>query len=298
MNLDRLLSSVTIHVEPFALCLLDAGWTLRLPEAPVVTFHFVLEGEGVLRGPGREAHMLGRFNLAVVPRDAAHSLECGAKPTQVRSIRGPSQATGIMELQAGDSGAPELRVACGRVRVEFGDSLGLFEHLREVIVADLSPHPQARSAFEAILAEQAHPSPGSEALTAALMNQCLVYLLRDLTAQSQCPLPWLTGLEDPDLARALDAMLETSGASHTVGSLADAASMSRSAFAERFQEAFGHTPMAFLRDVRLRRGAELLQRSTLSIDQIAHRVGFSSRSHFSQVFTARFGVTPASYRAA
>lgn len=44
--------------------------------------------------------------------------------------------------------------------------------------------------------------------------------------------------------------------------------------------------------------APRLGQSSLSIDQVAHRAGFSSRSHFSHLFTARFGVTPVAYRTA
>ena len=73
--------------------------------------------------------------------------------------------------------------------------------------------------------------------------------------------------------------------------------MSRSAFAERFHAAFGTSPMSFVHDVRLRRAAEILQRTPeLSIEQVAHRVGFTSRSHFSSEFKARFGSSPAAFR--
>ena len=52
----------------------------------------------------------------------------------------------------------------------YGDSLGLFQRLREIIVADLSGYPQVRLAFEGILAEQGGANQGSVALTRALMT--------------------------------------------------------------------------------------------------------------------------------
>ena len=45
-------------------------------------------------------------------------------------------------------------MACGIVNLSYGDSLGLFERLDEIIVADLSGYPQVRLAFEGILTEQ------------------------------------------------------------------------------------------------------------------------------------------------
>ena len=99
------------------------------------------------------------------------------------------------------------------------------------------------------------------------MTQCLVYLLRYLSEQSDGRLPWLSGLEDPNLAPALDLIFERPSAAHTVDSLADAATMSRSVFAERFRAAFGCTPIRFLHDVRLRLATELLGQRRWSVDR-------------------------------
>ena len=293
----RRCSRLLIHVDPFATCLLSFGWRLRLPGPPDTMFHFVLQGSGGLRGPEGELLQLDRFSLAVVPKGIRHSLGCGSEVRSERAIEGPPTGEGVVRLVAGRSDSSDLRVACGIVRVTYGDSLGLFQHSREIIIADLSSYPLARVAFESILTEQGGASPGSAALTRALMTQCLVYLLRYLSEQSDSRLPWLSDLQDPNLVLALDLILEHPDAVHTVDSLADAAIMSRSVFAERFREAFGCTPMRFLHDVRLRLAAELLgQRRGLSIDQVANRVGFRSRSHFSQAFKDRFGMAPAAFR--
>lgn len=297
VTLDRLLTNIAVRVEPFSLCLLSSGWSLRLPGSSDVMFHFVLQGSGTLRGPGDESHHLGRYWLAVVPQDAPHALECGSHVSSVRVINSGPPPNTVPELIAGSPESADLRVACGLVDVEYGDSLSLFRNLREVIVADLSAYPPVRAAFKGILKERDQSSPGGAALATALMSQCLVYLLRHLSREPDPPLSWLTALDDPGLAPALDRIFDDPAAPHTVGSLADAALMSRSAFAERFHGAFACAPMAFLHDVRMRRAAQLLQAGRgLSVDEVARRVGFSSRSHFSQAFKAQFGESPAAYR--
>lgn len=296
--MDRLLTNIVVIVEPFALCLLSSGWALQLPGPPDVMFHFVLQGSGALRGP-RELLTLYPYCLAVVPAGTQHALECGGQVKSVRAIDAPPEGPGIHQLIAGSPEVVDLQVACGIVHVSLGDSLGLFSHMRDVVVADLSHYPQVRSAFEGIIAEQGQRSSGSNALTTALMTQCLVYLLRHLIREPDPPLPWLSALEDPGLARAVEVIFENPAAGHTVDSLADEALMSRSTFAERFHAAFGVSPMAFIRDIRMRRAAAFLQQSSrLSIDQVARRVGFSSRSHFVQAFRDRFGVSPSAYRVA
>jgi transcriptional regulator GlxA family with amidase domain len=183
------------------------------------------------------------------------------------------------------------------VNVTYGDSLELFRRLDDVIVADLSEYPQVRSAFEGILAEQGGATEGSAALTRALMTQCIVYLLRNLTDQSDGRLPWLPGLEDPNLSQAVDSIFKHPETPHTVDSLADQALMSRSVFAERFREAFGDTPINFVHNIRIRKAADLLRgRTGPTAEQIARQVGFSSRTHFSSAFKSQFGVSPAAFQ--
>ena len=296
MLLDKLIRNMSVHVEPFATCLLDSGWRLRLPGPPDVMFHFVLQGNGFVREPGGQLHRLERFYLAVVPKGVPHALECGVQINSERVVEAPPASEWGVRILAG-KGPADLRIACGVVTINYGDSLGLFQRLRQVLVSDLSAFAQVRSIFETLLAEQGGPGAGSEALTQALMTQCLVYLLRHLSERPDDSLPWLSALEDEGLGPAMDLILDRPDAPLTVALLADASLMSRSSFADRFHKAFGVPPMKFLHDVRLRRAAEMFQKDPeLSIDQIARHVGFTSRSHFSREFKRRFGASPAAFR--
>ena len=108
---------------------------------------------------------------------------------------------------------------------------------------------------------------------------------------------WVTTLGKPALERALTAMLDTPEAPHTLQSLAETAGMSRAAFAEQFKQSFDRTAMDFLKEIRLRRGAQLLTGTDLPVKLIAARIGFDSRSYFSRAFKAFAGKDPATYRA-
>jgi AraC family transcriptional regulator, activator of mtrCDE len=55
--------------------------------------------------------------------------------------------------------------------------------------------------------------------------------------------------------------------------------------------------MVALRQLRMRQASNLLTANVLSIEQIAHAVGYASRSSFSRVFRRAFGSDPAEYRA-
>jgi AraC-like DNA-binding protein len=206
-------------------------------------------------------------SLAVVPKGAPHSLETGGEiegecvidPDSESLPSAPVIATEAVE-------PPEMIVACGLVKVRYGAALGVFDKLQDVVVED--------------------------------MSQCIVYLFRRLCESGTCSLPWLAALEDERLARALDRILQNPADPHTVESLADVASMSRSAFAETFASAFGLPPMSMVRRIRLERAWKLLEQGDdIPMKTLARRVGFSSRSHFSRAFKRQFGVSPVTRRA-
>lgn len=297
MLLNKLLSNLSVHVKPFAICTLTEGWRLHLPGPPGLLFHFVLEGNGVLYGPRGDAHPISPMHLSVVPIGAKHVLESAGEFRDELRIDAPPAGGQVCQIVAGSSDQADLVVSCGIVSVRYGPSLDLFDHLNEVLAVDLSSVPQALSAFQGIMAEQSQAIAGSDAMTAALMTQCLVHLFRRLPSQDEDALPWLMALQDERLGRVIDMILDAPGEDHSVDSLAETAAMSRSAFSERFAESFGRSPMSFVNHVRMQRATELLAIENLSIDEIARTVGYASRSHFSRAFKDHSGLPPKDFRA-
>jgi len=296
MLLDKLLSNLAVRVEPFAVCEVCSGWRVFLPGPREVMLHYVLQGQAVVRGLDGVERKLEPNWLAIVPKGAKHTLESSGAIENEKKIEAPPEGSPVCRIVAG-SCKPEVVVACGAVRVSYGQALGLFNHLKDVLAVDLTGIPAVRAQFEGIMAEQAQLGPGSGAMTSALMTQCLVQVFRHLESQGGATLPWLPAISDPQLSRASDLLLESPGDDHTVESLADAATMSRSAFAEHFTAAFGEPPMHLLHHVRMQQAALMLgQHTDMSVDDVAGKVGFSSRSHFSQAFKKHCGVSPAEFR--
>ena len=296
MLLNKLLSNLTVHVDPFAICSLSEGWRLHLPGPPGLLIHFVLEGNGVLYGPRGDAHPIAPLFLSVVPAGAKHILESSGNFRDELRIDVPPSGEQVLHIVAGSSEQADLVVACGIVRIRYGPSLDLFEHLHDVLAVDLSSVPEALVAFQGIFAEQSRAIAGSDAMTAALMTQCLVHLFRRLPSQGEAAMPWLLALQDERLGRVVDMILDQPGADYTVESLAETAAMSRSAFAKNFTESFGRSPMSFVNHVRMQRAAQMLAVKTSSIEEIARTVGYSSRSHFSQAFRDHTGLPPNAFR--
>lgn len=72
--------------------------------------------------------------------------------------------------------------------------------------------------------------------------------------------------------------------------------VSRTQLHRKLKALTGHPTTYIIRTFRLEKAKELLENSDVNVSQAAYACGFSSPSHFSQVFTAHFGKPPKSYR--
>jgi len=58
----------------------------------------------------------------------------------------------------------------------------------------------------------------------------------------------------------------------------------------------GMTPGEFIRNIRLKRAAQLLRSTDLPITEVAVTVGFSTPSYFTRSFQQEYGMSPSNYR--
>lgn len=87
-----------------------------------------------------------------------------------------------------------------------------------------------------------------------------------------------------------------SNANFSVGELSAELHASRSTIYKRILLLTGKTPIEFIRNVRLNRAAELLEKSQMSVSEIAYSVGFNNPKYFAQHFKMEFELVPSAYR--
>lgn len=80
-----------------------------------------------------------------------------------------------------------------------------------------------------------------------------------------------------------------------VETLARKLSVSRRQLFRKFKAIANTTPNAFIRDIRLKRAAQLLRESNLTVSEIIYIVGFSDPKYFRTVFKEQFGVLPGEF---
>ena len=79
--------------------------------------------------------------------------------------------------------------------------------------------------------------------------------------------------------------------------LAKRSGMSERAFARAFRDQTNASPARYVQQLRLERARQMLERSSESVKQIAHRCGFDNPSTLRRVFRSDLGVSPREYRA-
>ncbi|MBL4661282.1 MAG: GlxA family transcriptional regulator [Alcanivoracaceae bacterium] len=78
--------------------------------------------------------------------------------------------------------------------------------------------------------------------------------------------------------------------------LADMTSISVRTLIRRFHNSLAMSPTAYIQQVRVGQARELLEFTTLAVNQIAWKVGYEDPGSFSKIFQRNIGLTPAEYR--
>lgn len=82
----------------------------------------------------------------------------------------------------------------------------------------------------------------------------------------------------------------------SVKNIASIIHMSQSHFSRIFKQQTGFSPYDFVLITRLNRSKDYLQKTEMTIAQIAYEIGFNSESNFIYFFTANTGISPSKFR--
>jgi transcriptional regulator GlxA family with amidase domain len=81
-----------------------------------------------------------------------------------------------------------------------------------------------------------------------------------------------------------------------VSKLARSARVSRTRLFDLFKTELGTSPGRYIKTRRLEMARELLETGSLSVKEIAARVGIVDRSHFARDFRNKYGISPSEFR--
>ena len=167
-----------------------------------------------------------------------------------------------------------------------------------LIKADQAHTLALHATLQLLASEMAERAPGSEVVANRLAEVLFIQTLRAHIASGSesCQQGWLRAIFDPQIGAALNAIHDNVDRPWTVESLAEAAGMSRSAFAARFKKLLGQTPLDYVTRWRMQKAIQLLPQRDKKLVEIAQSVGYESDAAFSKAFKRVVGFTPGEYR--
>lgn len=297
-DLDSLMRALEIDVVALTEILVPRGHRAEMGMIDTPAIHYNLKGSGRMSIHGGPNLRLMPHLLIIVPPNTPFSIEVDGDDGATRLISRECwkrDEEGILRIAIPNE-TPEVVQICGFFNASFGQSVGLFRDLREAVVEQFEASDKIDGKLREAMDELLSQEVGMGAMTASLLKQVIIALARRSLKSSQSWTDRFSILADRQITRAFADMVARPGAAHTVQSLASSASLSRSAFMARFSEIFGRSPMAILRDLRMRQAALDLATTTTPVDVVARNAGYESRSSFVRAFRKAYNVDPSEYR--
>ncbi|TYC58281.1 AraC family transcriptional regulator [Rhodobacterales bacterium] len=135
--------------------------------------------------------------------------------------------------------------------------------------------------------------PGSSLVAEHLAHLMLLQALRLYLGEAiQGRVGWLFALADKQMGNAIDQMHVDPARRWTLQELARSVGMSRTAFALKFKQTVGLTPIDYLTRWRMLLASERLTSSSESIPAVASALGYNSESAFGAAFKRVMGRSP------
>ena len=194
------------------------------------------------------------------------------------------------------------QVVCGGIRFDHPAARHLIEALPAVICIEASRSSRAdwmQATLDLMAEETRQVRPGSEAIISRLCDIVVIQAMRTwIERDPAAHTGWLGALRDEQIGAAIAGIHTDPARDWTVASLANEASMSRSAFAARFTELLGEPAMHYVTRWRMQTALDLLRHGDITIAATATQVGYDSEAAFSRAFKRVIGTTPRAARIA
>jgi AraC-like DNA-binding protein len=271
------------------------AWTIWFRPTEIVVFGQMIEGDARVEREDGIGFDLAAGDFVLMPAPPPWTMAAGGGGRPV-DFKAAIDEPGLLV-----SGAPAPRVtrfiagnfAFAPANAELVASLMLpIVHVRatDVLVGRLG------ALLSAVGEEALADRPGRSLVLDRLLEVLLIEALRHrpgVVAGADRGL--LAGLADVKIGKALRLMHEDAQRPWTVAALAAAVGMSRSAFAARFTQMIGVSPIDYLAQWRITLAKDALAASTLPMAEIAELAGYQSVSAFSTGFKRATGLSPRVY---
>jgi AraC-like DNA-binding protein len=188
-----------------------------------------------------------------------------------------------------ESGWDECWVSFGGDYVDHLVQQGFF--LPENPVLHTGVDEAIQHAYRDLMDRARHEPVGYQQLNAASVHEILAAVLAAMRRQRD------GSGHSAEIVRRAKALLEEKVEGRvSIARLAGSLSMSAEHLRRLFREHLGMSPHQYYLQLKVHRARQLLHETTLTVKQIALRLGFESPFHFSKAFKQRTGTSPTQWR--
>jgi len=278
---------------------LSQPWGLGIPAMPdCLWFHVVTSGRALLEVDGDASRWLHPGELALVPHGTGHRLRdpADAPAPSVLGIPHEFVTDRYAIIRHGGGGAGTTLI-CGAVRFSHPAARSLLQLLPPTIHLVDPGAEWLPGTLRMMAAEAAQLRPGGETVITRLSDVLVIQAIRNwMDTDPAAHTGWLGALRDRQIGRALALVHRQPAQDWTVGTLAAACAMSRSAFAARFTELVGEPAMQYVTRWRMQVALTELTEGRATLGELAGRLGYRSEAAFSRAFKRVIGIAPGAAR--
>jgi AraC family transcriptional regulator len=142
-----------------------------------------------------------------------------------------------------------------------------------------------------LASERPTPRVYAESLAAAMAAHIFARYTNPVYRGQHC-----AGLNRTQLRRVLDYIHDNLDRELALDEIAAVANLSKYHFAKSFRAAMGIAPHQYIVKVRIEKARKLLAVDSISVEEVANRVGYADKGHFAYQFHKIVGVSPNRYR--
>jgi AraC-like DNA-binding protein len=290
--LSVLLRAVRLRGEEVYCCAPEPPFAI-LFDHPGGTLHLVAQGELELDlEDGSASCRYERGDVILLPAGRPHTIRQGG-PLTARPLSATDER---LEVLAHGEGT---RWLAGTFSFDDSRAAGLLHGLPPLIELRGAGDQSLLwldVSTQMLMREKVEPSQGSREMISRILGLLFIHVLRAWATGPDAAPGWLPGAMDPVVGSAITAIHASPGHGWTIEQLADMASMSRSAFAERFTRRVGQPPATYISQVRLADAADRLLDTNDPVSAVGVKVGYDSEAAFSRAFSRKYGMPPARWR--
>ncbi len=277
-------------------------------------FHIITEGQCWFTPKNNETFTLSKGSVVIFPHGCAHIMgsDPQLRPVPLLDVLKFEELKGLPKVEYGGTG-DKTQFVCGYLMCDqrFNPMLGAIPEviiLRKEYNEETLPFESSGiipvkqdgwldSTIQHLVDEVQQGDVGSFTLVTRLTELMYIEVLRRymkrLPEKSQ---GWLAALRDQQVGRALRFLHAHPENKWNVEKLAGEVGVSRSAFARRFTDLLGESPMRYLTGWRMQLAKSMLQRPELNLSMIAQKIGYDSDYAFNRAFKRYVGEPPGQWR--